>query len=246
LTKRKLIVISSPKTSNQLQGASTLQSESLPVTWVVKPISQMQFSPGSFITIPDINWQEFEAILQELGEKRAARIAYSQGTLEIMVPLPEHEIPRDLISDLIKMLLKAFNIRYQPFGSTTFKQAGIAGVEPDACFYIQNYQRMIGRRRLQPSDPPPDLAIETDVTSKTTLEAYQAIGVPEVWIYESGKLTIYLLSDGQYSISNTSAIFSKIAISEIVPALVERAWEVGSVQALEEFEARNLKKIKKI
>lgn len=38
---------------------------------------------------------------------------------------------------------------------------------------------MIGRRRIQPGDPPPDLAMETDVTSQTTLDAYQAIGFPE-------------------------------------------------------------------
>jgi Uma2 family endonuclease len=73
---------------------------------------------------------------------------------------------------------------YEPFGSTTFKRENTAGVEPDACFYIQNYQRMIGRRKLEPNDPPPDLAIETDVTSKTTLDAYVAIAVPELWIYD--------------------------------------------------------------
>jgi len=31
-----------------------------------------------------------------------------------------------------------------------------AGVEPDACFYIQNYQSMIGRRRIHPDAPFPD------------------------------------------------------------------------------------------
>jgi hypothetical protein len=41
---------------------------------------------------------------------------------------------------------------------------------------------MIGRRKLEPNDPPPDLAIQTDVTSKTTLDAYEAIAVPELWI----------------------------------------------------------------
>lgn len=220
-----------------------MQTRSPVISPVLKPISQIELSPGSFATIPDVSWQEFEAILQELGEKRAARMAYSQGTLEIMVPLPEHEIPRDLVSDLIKMLLKASGIRYQPFGSTTFKQAGIACVEPDACFYIQNYQRAIGRRRLQPGDPPPDLAVEVDVTSKTTLEAYRVIGVPELWVYDGGKLTIYLLSAGQYVESNASPIFPNIAITEIVPTLVGRAWEVGSVRALEEFEARRLKEI---
>lgn len=204
---------------------------------VVKPISQMRLAPGSVVTIPNVSWQEFESILQELGEKRAARVAYSRETLEIMVPLPEHEKPKDLISDIIKTLLRARGRRYEPFGSTTFKRQGAAGVEPDASFYIQNYQRMIGCRRLQPDDPPPDLAIETDVTSKTTIDAYAAIGVPEVWVYDTGSLTIYLLKDGKYVKSDISPTFSETAIVQIVPTVVERAWQVGSVQALEEFTA---------
>ena len=201
---------------------------------VVKPVSQMQLAPGSAIAIPNVSWEEFELILQELGEKRSARVAYCKGTLEIMVPLPEHELRKDLISDIVKTLLKKTARRYEPFGSTTFKR-DTAGVEPDACFYIQNYQRMIGRRRLQPDDPPPDLAIEIDITSKTTLGAYEAIAVPELWIYDSGRLSIYLLRDG-YVKSIYSPIFPNIPLTQIIPATVERAWQVGSVQALEEFE----------
>jgi Uma2 family endonuclease len=203
---------------------------------VFKPVSQLKLAPGSKVAIPNVSWEEFETILLELGEKRSARLAYSNNTLEIMVPLPEHEIPKDLISDIVKMLLKLTARKYQPFASTTFKQKGKAGVEPDACFYIQNYQCMIGRRRLQPDDPPPDLAIETDVTSKTTLDAYEIIGVPELWIYDSGKLTIYVLQKGKYVESSTSPIFREIEIIQIIPSVVERAWQVGSVQALEELE----------
>lgn len=203
---------------------------------VVKPVSQMQLAPGSVVTIPNVSWQEFELILHELGEHRAARIAYSQNTLEIMVPLPEHERPKDIISDIIKILLKRTGRRYEPFGSTTFKQESVAGVEPDACFYIQNYQRMIGRRRLEPGDPPPDLAIEIDVTSKTTLDAYKDIGFPEIWIYDSGRLRIYLLSNGEYTESNASPTFPQLPLNQIISTTAERAWQVGSVQALEEFE----------
>lgn len=206
---------------------------------ILKPISQIKLSPGSLVTIPNVTWLEFESILKDLGESRASRIAYSHGNLEIMVPLPEHEIPRDLLSDIVKVLLKFHKKRYQPFGSTTFKKEGIAGVEPDACFYIENYQRMIGRRRIQPDDPPPDLAIEADVTSKTTLDAYEAIQVPEVWIYDSGKLTIYLLVEQKYQKSERSLIFPDIPLLEIIPTTIERSWQVGSLQALEEFE-RNL------
>jgi Uma2 family endonuclease len=204
---------------------------------IAKPISQIQLAPGSIVTIPNVSWQEFEAILQELGEKRSARIAYSNYTLEIMVPLPEHELPRDLISDIVKVLLKASKRRYQPFGSTMFKRQGSAGVEPDACFYIQNYQQMIGRRRLEPTDPPPDLAIETDVTSKTTLEAYIAIAVPELWVYNGRTLRIYLLQNGDYIESKTSPTFPDFEIGQRIAQVVDRAWKVGSCQAIEEFEA---------
>ncbi len=205
---------------------------------ILKPVSQIELAPGSVVTIPNVSWLEFESILEELGEKRSARVAYSKETLEIMVPLPEHERPKDLISDIVKILLKSAGRRYEPFGSTTFKREGEAGIEPDACFYILNYQRMIGRRRLQPDDPPPDLAIETDVTSKTAIDAYKIIGVPEVWVYDSGRLRIYLLQpDGEYLESDISPNFPGIAIAQLIPATVERALQVGSCQALEEFES---------
>jgi Uma2 family endonuclease len=206
-------------------------------TTVIKPISQLQLAPGSLVTIPNVTWAEFETILTELGDRRTTRIAYSHNTLEIMVPLPEHEIPRDLISDVVKALFKAEKIRYQPFGSTTFKREGFAGVEPDACFYAQNYRQMIGRRRLQPNDPPPDLAIETDVTSKTAMEAYRAIGVPEVWVFDSGKLKIHRFRDGEYQEADRSGLFPDIDIQKLLPQVLSRAWQVGSLQALEEFEA---------
>ncbi|MEH2392960.1 MAG: Uma2 family endonuclease [Nostoc sp.] len=206
------------------------------VSPVVKPVSQMRLAPGSTVNIQDISWEEFESILQELGEKRSLRVAYSKSTLEIMVPLPEHEKSKDLISDIVKILLKIAGKSYEPFGSTTFKRENTAGVEPDACFYIQNYQRMIGRRKLEPDDPPPDLAIETDVTSKTTLDAYEAITVPELWIYNSKKLRIYLLRDGHYIESDHSPNFPNIPLTQIIAATIERAWQVGTVQALKEFE----------
>ncbi|MEG4488192.1 Uma2 family endonuclease [Microcoleus sp. D2_18a_B4] len=207
------------------------------ITPVLKPVSQITLSPGSVVTIPNITWLEFESILQELGEKRRTRIAYSNSTLEIRVPLLDREIPKDLISDIVKNLLKSAGRIYEPFGSTTFKREGAAGVEPDACFYILNYQRMIGRRRLLPDDPPPDLAIETDVTSKTKIDAYKIIGAPEVWVYDSGRLLIYLLQDGEYVESDISPNFPEIAIAQLIPATVERAWQVGNLQALEEFES---------
>lgn len=107
---------------------------------------------------------------------------------------------------------------------------------PASTFKIN--QQMIGRRRLAPTDPPPDLAVEVDVTSKTTLAAYEAIGVPELWVYGNSRLTIYLLQTGKYVESSYSLTFPDLPLTELIPTTVEPAWQVGTVQALEEFETQ--------
>ena len=203
---------------------------------VSKPISQLKLAPGSVLEIPDVSWSEFETLLEELGYRRAERVSYFQRTLEIMAPLPEHEKPKEIIADIVKTLLKVSGRPYETFGSTTFRRIGVAGVEPDASFYIANYQRMMSRRRLEPGDPPPDLAIETDVTSKTKLEAYLAIGVPELWVYANGQLTIYVLQTNQYTSVSESPTFPDIPLIQWVTTTVERAWQVGTYQALQELE----------
>ncbi|WP_008308134.1 Uma2 family endonuclease [Leptolyngbya sp. PCC 6406] len=100
-----------------------------------------------------------------------------------------------------------------------------------------SYERMIGRRKLQPDDPPPDLAIETDVTSLTTITAYRAIAVPEVWIYADGNLIIHTLQAGDYVQSEASPLFPGLPIVPWIKQAVSRSWTVGSLQALEELEA---------
>lgn len=73
---------------------------------VTLQLQQLSVPPGHRVLFHDVSWQEFEAILEELGEKRAARLAYSQGTLEIRVPLPEHEVNKETIGDMVKIPLE--------------------------------------------------------------------------------------------------------------------------------------------
>lgn len=199
----------------------------------------ISLEPGQKVTLQPVSWQGFEEILSKLGERRSSRIAYANKIMEIMAPLPEHERSKVLIADLVKTLLKVQKRQWEPLGSTTFKRENMAaGIEPDDCFYIQNYKAAIGKNRLDLTvDPPPDLALETDLTSKTELDAYEALRVPELWIYERGKLKINVLGEGRYVDSETSPTFPGIAVVEIIPQFMQRAKEVGVSQALEEFEA---------
>ena len=147
------------------------------------PLHAIELTPGSMISIHNLSWQDFEQILAELGEQRNTRITYYRGTLEIMSPLALHERPHRIIAYIVTTILDFQERDWDNFGSTTLKRPQIAGVEPDTCFYIQNASQVRGCTDMDLDIyPPPDLAIESDVTSKTTLEAYQALRVPEVWI----------------------------------------------------------------
>jgi Uma2 family endonuclease len=204
---------------------------------VTLQLRQLSVPPGHRVLFRDVSWQEFEAILEELGEHRASRLAYNRGTLEIRMPLPKHEKTKVLIGDLVKILLEELSMDCEPFGSTTFKREDmVQGVEPDDSFYIQNYARMIGKERIDLTvDPPPDLAFEVDVTSKTQLDAYEALGVPELWRYEDGKLQINVLQDGKYVESKISPIFPDLPIFEVIPQFVEESKIIGRGLTLRKF-----------
>ena len=198
------------------------------------PIKTIALSPGSHLLIPNVTWEQYEDLLEELGEeRRVPRINYCNGILELMSPLPAHERPHRIISDVIKLLLDAQGREWEDFGSTTFKKLKQAGLEPDTCFYIQNASRVRDLLRMDMTqDPPPDLAIEADVTSKTTLEAYAALQVPEVWIYDHNKLKIHLLQNGEYQESDVSLTFPEVAIAAMIPQLVQQAFQEGTSKML--------------
>jgi Uma2 family endonuclease len=201
-------------------------------------VINLHLEPGQKVTLQPVSWQRFEEILAELGEKRSSRIAYANGILEIMAPLPKHERSKVLLADLVKILLKFKKLGWEPLGSTTFKSKNMTvGIEPDDCFYIQNYKAVIGKERIDLSiDPPPDLALETDVTSKTTTDAYKALGVPELWIYDAPLLKINILVNGKYIETSTSPTFPDIDVTQIILQYIRRAKVVGVSQALDEFE----------
>lgn len=204
---------------------------------VTLQLQQLDIPLGQRLLLRNVDWEEFEAILAELGEHRSSRIAYYKGDLEIRMPSPKHEREKSLISDAIKILLEELEIDCECFGSTTFKRQEMGyGIEPDECFYIKNHQVMVGKERLDlVTDPPPDLALEIDVTSKTQLEAYLELGVPELWIYEGNELKIYILESNQYQQQAISPTFSQLPIPSLMTELLDQSRKKGRSPALRNF-----------
>lgn len=202
-------------------------------------LRQLKIQPGQQLLVEDVNWQQFESILAELGERRASRLSYSNGRLEIMVPLPEHEKAKEIIGDMVKILLEAGQIAFESLGSTTLKNERMSqAVEPDTCFYIQNQAAVIGKNRLDMSvDPPPDLAIEIDLTSRTQLDNYQILGVPELWRYARRGLQINVLQAEQYIESDVSPTFPNIPIVQLVNQYTQESLVAGRTRAIQAFKS---------
>ncbi len=184
-------------------------------------------------------WADYEELLESRQDKAAVKVYFNAEKQEIrlMAPLPGHGKRSDSLADLVKALLKSQGKDWESFSPITLKRSGYGGLEPDACFYIQNRQAILGRERLDLSvDPPPDLALEVDKTSLSDPQDYWAIAIPELWIYRSQSLLIYLFDGQNYVESNTSPTFPDIAVKQLIPQYVERAWNAGSSVALREFE----------
>lgn len=192
-------------------------------------LNQFVASPGQQLLLKNVCWQMYENILEELGEGRTARINYYQEMLEIVTPLPEHEDDKVMIGDLVKALLEELDIEFRSLASTTFKsEAMAAGVEADDCFYIQNEAVIRGKKRMDLTiDPPPDLAIEIDITSRTRFNNYEALGVPELWRYDGQSLEINVLESGKYKKSNISRNFPQFPLVDVIPQYIEQSKVVG-------------------
>lgn len=200
-------------------------------------LKQLEIPPGDRLILTELKWPDYEQILEELGEHRCYRLSYSQGTLEIMTPLFIHENTKVLIGDLVKILLDELNLDYEAAGSTTFKSKKMdQGVEPDESFYIDNCTKIRGKERINLDiDPPPDLAIEIDITNRTLFNNYEALEVPELWRYNGERLEINVLQDGRYISQDKSDIFPQFNLVQKIPETLKLSQIIGSAKSLKQF-----------
>ncbi|ALF55928.1 hypothetical protein ACX27_28755 [Nostoc piscinale CENA21] len=186
----------------------------------------------------NVSWETFEALLRDTGEDRGSRFAYDCGTLEIMTPLFEHENPKIQFDRLIFSLVEELSLEIKSAGSTTLKRRLLKrGIEPDNCYYIQTESRVRNRETLDlETDPPPDLAIEVDITSSSVnkFNIYAALGISELWRYNGQNLKFYQLVDGQYIECEFSMAFPIVSVRDM-SRFIEQSKTMGEIALLKLF-----------
>jgi Uma2 family endonuclease len=171
------------------------------------------------VLFKNISWQTYRSLVKDFEQQPAMRLTYDQGTLEIRMPLDPHETYKKLLGRLVEALTEELGIEIRSLGSRTCDREDLArGLEPDQCYYIQNEPLVWDKEQIDLTvDPPPDLAIEIDISSSSLdrFNIYIGLGVPEVWRYDGQTLTIYHLENRQYLPCSHSIAFPLLAAVDI-------------------------------
>ncbi|HEY6327879.1 MAG TPA: Uma2 family endonuclease [Blastocatellia bacterium] len=198
-------------------------------------------SPGAVLTVHGLSWSEYQGLLADLGDDRSVRLTYDRGKLEAMSPSSKHERSKEFLSHLARIAAIESGCDLESLGSTTQKQQWKdRGAEPDACFYVQNAARIIGKSQIDlRTDPPPDIVVEIDLShqSPSKLEIYSAMGINELWRYDGQRLSIYHLTGKVYVEAESSLAFP-ILTARLLSEFIKKSHVDGQSAALRAFQAR--------
>jgi Uma2 family endonuclease len=159
--------------------------------------------PQAATLIHNVTWQQLAEIDDAFSKFGRFRLAYLDGTLEIMPVSNDHEDIKKTIAILLEAYMRAIGIRFYGRGGPTMAtEEQDARKEPDESYNIETRKAY------------PDLVIEVVFThgGVDKLEIYRRLGVREVWFWEDGVLAMYELADGQYTQIENSQLLPQLPI----------------------------------
>jgi len=203
--------------------------------YAVISAQEIQLPPGSVVRLPG-TWQDYCQLRDSRGDSSIPRIKFRNGEILLMSPLPKHGREANILADIVKALLDSQNRNYEAFTPITMDLPEETGIEPDYCFYIDNWQASVGKDRIDwRHEPPPDLVIEIDVTSYTAAADYLPYKVPEVWLFRKTGLQIHGLETEGYQQQPFSRYFPNVELPTLVERVIQIALEQGTGTAIREF-----------
>jgi Uma2 family endonuclease len=179
-----------------------------------------QVAPGSrgYFCFHDVDWAFYKTLSSRFPDSNV-RITYSDGTLELMTTSFRHDRYKMFWDRLVGAIADVSQTDMISAGSTTLISESLEkGLEPDHCYYVQSYRKVIDLDALDLSrDPPPDLVIEVDITHVAVNRAaiYAAMGVPEMWVFDGRKLAAYKLVRKRWKPTAASVAFPFLRVDDL-------------------------------
>lgn len=170
---------------------------------------------GSVATIL-MSWVEYQQLVANRGDRTTPRLKYASGYLTLKVPTFKHGQLNAIVADLIVAVLNQQQRDYVRTTPVTLQIPEQAGIEPDHCFWISNWAAVSGKSRIDlATDPPPDVAVEVDVTNFTNIADYIPFEIPEVWLIRGDTLAIFALLPDGYDQADSSQFFPEVDVSNL-------------------------------
>lgn len=196
-------------------------------------------SDGDRIVLRDMSWERYIE-LRDNPAQAQIRMTLFNGELVLISPSRVHERLKELLAQFVRVWAEVHGLPLSSAGSTTLRSPELmAALEPDSAFYLKHAPEMWGRDDFDPAnDPPPDLAIEIDVSSSSIgrMPIYASLGVPEVWRTDGETLTVFVLCDKEYKTSLTSPALAGLSI-EVLISFLSRRTENDEITLIREFRA---------
>lgn len=196
---------------------------------------QIQLPPGTVVRLPG-TWQDYCDLRSSRGDRASPRIKFCQGEILLMSPLPKHGREAHLLARVVEILLETQDQNYEAFTPITMELPEAGGIEPDYCFYIDNWSSVVGQDQIDwQNTVPPDLVIEVDVTRYSAVEDYLPYRIPEVWLLRKTGLQIYTLQSEGYQRQSLSRYFPAIDLPALVDQVIRSASEQGTGIAIRDL-----------
>lgn len=211
------------------------------MTLSTPPLSKPRPAPAAreHIVLTGVSWETYRRVRSEC-DRLHMKMTYDRGTLEIMPPLPAHAIVTRFIDQMITTLCDELRIALVGFRDTTWQMRALEkGLEADDWYYVQHAELAdrLGAAIDIDRDPPPDLAVETDLTHSTVDKetVYAALGVPELWRWDDGNFRVRLLgSEGRYADASQSRALPMLP-PDVIESFVRRRLQEGEWRAKNAF-----------
>ena len=207
---------------------------------VCAPARGLHVEPLQRFVFSNVTWREFEAFCAALPE-RHFRLAYDGSELEIMATSHLHGRLSRLMAQIVIILTDELNMPRQSGGDFTLKGEQVErSIQGDESFYLTNEPKVRNKDKIDLTrDPPPDLAIEIEVTDSVLdrLAIYKKLRVPEVWRFDGKRIQVLQLgADGEYVPVERSRYFPQVDLKEIV-AFIQRRDEMDETTLMRSFRA---------
>ncbi len=203
------------------------------------PPTHRPIEAGQMFTLGGITWDQYVTIADALPDWPGLRITFDGERLEFMTTSQRHERIKKLIGQMIEAMTLELGYDRQSGGNVTVRREDVErGFEPDECYWIANARAMIGVDDLDMNiHPPPDLALEIDVKSRSVARQpiYAKLGVPEIWRYDGTRIqALHLEANGTYTPIDHSLSLPFLRVAHLLPFL-DRADEETESDTIRAF-----------